>query len=160
MVQRLDTLLAAIGAAAAALMMLHVVAEIFCRNVLGITLPATLEIVSLYYMPALIFLPLASVERLAGHIDVSFVQEAFPAPLRRVTEVAALTACGLVYGAMGWVGLQEAMAKFRIREFLMGEVAVPLWPGRFLVPIGCFAIALVIAVKLAILFRSRKNDAR
>ena len=34
MVQRLDTLLAAIGAAAAALMMLHVVAEIFCRNVL------------------------------------------------------------------------------------------------------------------------------
>lgn len=160
MVQRLDTLLAAIGAAAAALMMLHVVAEIFCRNVLGITLPATLEIVSLYYMPALIFLPLASVERLAGHIDVSFVQEAFPAPVRRVTEVAALTACGLVYGAMGWVGLQEALAKFRIREFLMGEVAVPLWPGRFLVPIGCFAIALVIAVKLATLFRSRKNDAK
>lgn len=160
MVQRLDTLLAAIGAAAAALMMLHVVAEIFCRNVLGITLPATLEIVSLYYMPALIFLPLASVEKMSGHIDVSFVQEAFPAPVRRVTEVAALTACGLVYGAMGWVGLQEAMAKFRIREFLMGEVAVPLWPGRFLVPIGCFAIAAVIAVKLAILFRSRKNDAK
>lgn len=160
MLQKMDALLATIGAAAAALMMVHVVAEIVCRNILGITLPATLEIVSLYYMPALIFLPLARVERSGGHIDVSFVQERFPPFPRKLTEVFCYLVCGVIYAAMGWVGLQEAMAKFAIREFLMGEVAVPLWPGRFMVPVGCFAIAAVVTVRLALAFRGREIDAR
>lgn len=160
MLQKIDAMLAAIGAAAAALMMLHVVAEIVCRNILGITLPATLEIVSLYYMPALIFLPLALVERSGGHIDVNFIQERFPPFQRKLTEIFSYLVCGMIYAAMGWVGLQEAMAKFAVREFLMGEVAVPLWPGRFMVPVGCFAIAAVIAVRLALALRGRESDVR
>lgn len=158
MLQKLDNTLAAIGAAAAALMMIHVVAEIVCRNILGVTLPATLEIVSLYYMPALIFLPLARVERLGGHIDVSFLQGRLPPFPRKLTEFFGYTVCGLIYAAMGWVGLQEALTKFAIREFLMGEVAIPLWPGRFLVPVGCFAIAAVIALKLVLGIRGRELE--
>lgn len=158
--QTIDAILAAIGAAAAALMMLHVVAEIICRNLVGVTLPATLEIVSLYYMPALIFLPLASVERSDGHIDVNFVQEGFPAPVRKLTVLFAYAVCGLIYGAMGWVGLQEALAKFEIREFLMGEVAVPLWPGRFFVPVGCFAIAGLLGFRLFLALRGKGLEAR
>lgn len=154
-VRDIDIWLLRIAAGFAVLMMLHVVADIVARNLLAATIPATLELVSRYYMPALIFLPLAFVERANGHIQVTFIFNALPVVVRRVLTPAILALVAVVFAAMGWVALEEAIAKFRIGEFLMGEVPVPLWPGRFLTPVGFFAMAGLTAVKCVLSLAGR-----
>jgi hypothetical protein len=57
-----SNLLLAIGAAIITLMALHVIADVSCRYLLNQPLPGTIEIVSLYYMVAVIYLPLAYVQ--------------------------------------------------------------------------------------------------
>lgn len=154
-VRDIDIWLLRIGAGFAVLMMVHVVADIVARNLLATTIPATLELVSRYYMPALIFLPLAFVERSNGHIQVTFIFNTLPAVVRRLLTPVILALVAVVFAAMGWVALEEAITKYRIGEFLMGEVPVPLWPGRFLAPIGFFAMAGLTAVKCALAVAGR-----
>lgn len=151
MLRKVDLALAWLGAAAAIAMMLHVAADVFARNVLGLALPATLEIVSGYYMPAIIFLPLAFVERQREHIEVSFIFDILPAWLQRVLTPATLAVVAIVYCAIGWVALEEAVAKYKIGEFLMGTTPVLMWPGRFFGPIGFFALSALVTLKLAII---------
>lgn len=154
-VRDIDVWLLRLAAAFAVLMMAHVVADILARNLLAFTIPATLELVSRYYMPALIFLPLAFVERANGHIQVTFIFNALPELARRLLTPAILALVASVFAAMGWVALEEAIAKYRIGEFLMGQVPVPLWPGRFLAPLGFFAMAGLTAVKCALALAGR-----
>lgn len=154
-VRDIDIWLLRIAAGFTVLMMVHVVADIAARNLLAATIPATLELVSRYYMPALIFLPLAFVERTNDHIQVTFIFDALPAIVQRVLTPAILALVAAVFFAMAWVALEEAIAKYRIGEFLMGEVPVPLWPGRFLTPVGFFAMAGLTAAKCLLALTGR-----
>ena len=51
-------------------MMLHIVADVLAKWLFNYPIVGTLEIVANYYMVALIFLPLAYVQRAGGHIIV------------------------------------------------------------------------------------------
>jgi len=71
---RLSRMLAFVGAVGVILMMVHVCADIVARTITGASLPATVEIVSYYYMVLVAFLPLAWVERRGGMISVELIE--------------------------------------------------------------------------------------
>ncbi len=70
LINRAMNVTAAIAAAGALVMMLHICAEVVSRNLFGAPIPATVEIVSQYYMVVPAFLPLALLERRRGMVSV------------------------------------------------------------------------------------------
>lgn len=62
-------------------MMMHIVADVTGRYLLGTPISGTTEIVSGYYMVAAVFLPLAYVARTEGHIAVELYSKLDPAKL-------------------------------------------------------------------------------
>lgn len=136
---------ALIAGAMICIMMLQVTADVVGRYLFNAPLPATIVFVSHYYMLFVVFLPLAMPERTNGHISVEIVTERLP---RRVQY--HLASClhllgSLIYGAIAWASLGEAMSKFATSARLIeGGFAILIWPSYFLVPIGSALIAIVL----------------
>lgn len=147
-----STLLACIGGLGLVLMMLHITADVIARYVFNAPLHGTVEIVSAYYMVAVVFLPLAMIERVNGHIIVELLTQHFS---RRAQEigiglVALLSAA--YFGAFAWQTWGDALQKYAVGEEALGTVAVTVWPTRFYLPIGCGLITLVLVHKAVRLF--------
>jgi TRAP-type C4-dicarboxylate transport system permease small subunit len=148
-VGRLDQALMAVAGLAAFLMMTQVCVDVFIRFVLGRQIEATIEIVSAYYMVALVFLPLAYVERNDGHIAADVVVQLLSPRtqfvLRRLVDVVVLIAMSVLC----YCSLVEAMNRTIEGElWRSGETFLPIWLSRWLVPIGSGAMALTIVTRL------------
>ena len=148
-IARLDRALISIAALAAFLMMAQVCIDVFVRFVLGQQIEATIEIVSAYYMVALVFLPLAYVERNDGHIAadvvVQLLSPRIQIVLRRLVDVIVLIAMGVLC----YCSLTEAVNRTIEGELVRsGDTLLPIWISRWLLPIGSGAMVLTILVRL------------
>jgi TRAP-type C4-dicarboxylate transport system permease small subunit len=151
----LSNVLMWLGAAAMVAMMLHICADVVTRALFHVSIVGTLEFVTYLYMVSVVFLPLALTQSERGHVIVEvFSQHASPRTLvwiDRGTQI--FTAVYVAF--IGWWGFKEA-----IRSTLRNEVItiiatdVPLWPSRWLLPIGLGAMLVVILMQLYGSFRN------
>ncbi|MDO6441437.1 TRAP transporter small permease [Marinobacter sp. 2_MG-2023] len=129
------------------IMMLNVGLDVFLRYVSGRPLPLTLELVSYYYMVGITFIPLALVERHDGHIAVDLVVQFFPDLIQRLIKaVMSILGAGL-FALMAWMTLKDALSKWDIGEYVMGDYSLPIWPASFALPLGFILFALVLFLK-------------
>lgn len=149
----ISDLLAWIGGAALILMMLHITAEVVGRYFFNSPLHGTVEIVPTYYMVATVFLPLALIEKLNGHIVVELVSKHFPERIQEIQIALVALLSAAYFGAFTWQTWGDAVQKFEVREVSLGNVAVTVWPTRFYVPIGCGMITILLVYKAIRLFR-------
>ncbi|SMF30106.1 TRAP-type C4-dicarboxylate transport system, small permease component [Tistlia consotensis] len=136
-----------VGGVALVLMMTQVTLDVAGKYFLNAPLPVTLEVVSNYYMVAVVFLPLAAVERRNGHIHVELLYSLLPRVARGLLD---LLACGLgifFFGLMTRAAWTVALRKFHVGEFIMGSHHVVIWPSRFLVPLGAGLITVILVLK-------------
>ena len=149
--QFLERPLLAIAGGLIFVMMLHVVADVIGRYAFSKPITGTLEIVSHYYMIAIVFLPLALVQRRNAHIKVEVFTSWFSPRTVAVVDVVA-TAIALTYvGLMVWFVTYEAIEHTLIREkIVIGVSLVPVWPARWFVPIGTgvFFLSLILSLFL------------
>lgn len=144
------------------LMMLHVTADVFARNVLNAPLFGTIEIVSNYYMVAVSYLPLAWIVKHEGHIFVElFTRNLSPRTLLRLdTYVAVIT---VVYvSIITWKTLESAIEQTQIREQTESALGfISIWQSRWFVVIGfgCFALQLIAQVILGFARMNNKTEA-
>jgi TRAP-type C4-dicarboxylate transport system permease small subunit len=148
-VRHLDWTLICVAALAAFLMMAQVCIDVFMRFVLGRQIEATIEIVSAYCMVALVFLPLAYVERSDGHIAADVVVQMLSPRtrfvLRRLVDAVVLIAMGILC----YCTLVEAVNRTIEGElWRSGEALLPIWLSRWLLPIGSGAMVLTILARL------------
>lgn len=132
----------------AAAMMLHVTLDVILSQFIAEPLPGTVEIVSAYYMVGLVFLPLAFVELKNEHIHVDVIHSRLPDRSKTILDVLALTLSTIYLGLMTYRTWFDALEKFEVGEYSMGMVSIPLWPGRFFVPIGCAILTVALLLKL------------
>lgn len=138
-------------------MMLHVTADVFMKYAFNQPIQGTLEIVAFYYMVASVFLPLALVEFTRTSIAVDMFFDHFPRAARIGLMVFVLFACAVFYGALAWITWEDALRSFARREIVMGPINVPIWPTRFLLPLGFAMGALMCTWHLAsLLFGGRE----
>lgn len=137
------------------LMMLHITAEVVARYIFSAPLHGTVEIVSTWYMVAVVFLPLALIERLNGHIVVELLSRHFSRRAQQILIAVVAVVSALFFAAFAWQTWGDALSKYEIGEQALGTVAVTVWPTRFFVPIGCALIALVLVHKA---FRLLRGD--
>jgi TRAP-type C4-dicarboxylate transport system permease small subunit len=137
-------LLAALGGLAVVLMLLQTVADVVMSNFAGSPIPGNLEIISLYHMVALVFLPLAFVEQRHEHISVDLIVRLLPRKVQRVLLVASYLVCAGFFGLLAYQTLLDALASYRLGEIMMGAIYVTVWPAKFALPAGFCAILLMV----------------
>lgn len=133
----------------AALMMVHVCADVFSKLVLRQPIIGTLETVSLFYMVAVVFLPLGAVQREKGNVFVElFTQRLGPKAQMLLDGFAQLLTLGLSL-LLFWKGLETAIAKTAVGELSTNiEFQVQVWPGRWFPVIGFAVVALWSALQI------------
>ena len=138
-----------VGAVAVLLMMVHISADVFLRNVFRWSIPITTDIVSRYYMVSLAFLPLALLEWRNGMISVELLDFAISKTVLRVSEVLVALVATAVYGLLFWVTLQSGFSNYRSGTYVdLVQLQLPVWHSYFLPAIGFALAALTTAVKL------------
>lgn len=137
-----------VGGTALIAMMAQVTADVVGKYFLNAPVPMTLEMVSNYYMVAVVFLPLGAVERAGANIHVELVYAALPRVARRLLDLLAYGLGVFFFGMLTRVAWEVAVEKFEVGEFIMGSYSVVIWPSRFLVPVGASIITAVLVLKL------------
>ena len=139
--------LAAIGRLVLLATMLHVTLDVILRFVINQPLAGTVEISSYWSMVALVFLPLAAVECRNGHIAVEIVAQHLGERAQRLLIGVVCLASAFFYTLLAWRSGHEAIEKMRIGEKYSSAMELPIWPPRFLLPLGCGLLVLVLLVK-------------
>ncbi|MBX9458147.1 MAG: TRAP transporter small permease [Rhizobium sp.] len=155
---RLSQMLAFVGAIGVVLMMIHVCADIVARLFTGASLPATVEIVSYYYMVLVAFLPLAWVERNNGMISVELIEFMMSPSMMKLSDaiVAMLGSC--IYLVMAYATLITAMKNFDTGTFVVAlQTKIITWPGYFLPPAGFALAGLIMAVRFLQIVSGSRN---
>ena len=136
------------------LMAVHVTLDAVGKYLFSVPIPATLEIVAYYYMPAVVALPLTFVEIKNGHVAVEMIHDLFPAPVRRWNLfINGLITVGFI-GTLTWLAAREAWRKFLIGEFMFGEYPIIIWPGRVIFVLGVAFFTFVVVIKTIGFMRS------
>ena len=160
-VRAVSSLLMIAGSVGMAAMMLHICIDVFSRFLLGAHIVGTLEYVTYLYMVTVVFLPLGRVQEERGHVFVEVVSQLMSDWVNRwVDRFAQLFT--LIYTAfIGYWGWQETVRSFTRNEVVtIIQTDLPLWPTRFLVPLGLAAMCLVILAQLTESFRSGRLPPR
>ena len=140
------------GAVTLILMMLLISADVVGTSLFSSPVPAGSAIVTHYFMVLVVFLPMAMAEKTGSHVHVDVVFQLFPPRLRKAvgmvsTLFTALVCLGLVYGL--WA---NALRKMKAGSYVFEhDIAVPTWPGQFVLPLGFGILALVLIMNIATL---------
>tara|TARA_R110002020_G_scaffold27202_3_gene87798 strand:+ start:176 stop:643 length:468 start_codon:yes stop_codon:yes gene_type:complete len=126
------------------LMMLQTVIDVLASNLAGRPIPGNLEIISIYHMVLVVFLPLAFVEMKHEPITVDLVYRMLPERVRRWVLVAGYLVTAIFFGFLFWQTGSDALRSFEMNEMMMGAVFLTIWPAKMALPIGFAAAFLVI----------------
>jgi len=139
-IRKLAQALALIAGFALALMMLQTVVDVLMNNVFG----RPIEVVSLYYMVLVVFLPLALVELRHEHIHADLIVRLLPARAQRIIYALGALTSTAFFVMLAWQTGQDALQSLRINEVVMGSIYIPVWPAKFALPVGFTAIVLAL----------------
>lgn len=158
MLELLAEWLAFVGGFVVVILMAMISLDALGRKTFG-ALPGALEFSEALVVPA-VFLPLMFVQAKRENVFVS-VTTSWMSPRAQafLDGVAALTGI-LVVGVLTWLALNSAIASFAIREYRVALIDVPIWPFRWIIPIGT-GFLLIQLVLTAIEYFSRafgKNE--
>ena len=143
---RMSGLLIGVADLLVVVMTLHICADFVLRLAVGASIEGTLEIVSRFYMAAVVLLPLAHVQRRRQHIEAAGFQQIIPSVLKRPIAAAADLGMAAIAALLCWKTAGEAAsltANHARMEFATGSL--PLWPIAWLAPVALGALALVAA---------------
>lgn len=134
------------AAIVAGLMMIHVSADVIAKRLFNAPIIGTLEAVSLYYMLALVFLPLGVIQRDRGHVFIELFTQNIGDRARRFLDAIALLFMLVLTVLLVWKGTEVAVEKTQAGELSQNlELAWQVWPGRWLPVIG-FTLTAIYAL--------------
>lgn len=133
---RLSGFTTGIACVALVLMAFHVMLDVFMRYVFNSPLAGTAEIVSYYYMVAVVVFPVAYLERLDKHITVDLVYSQLPFWARRITFIFSCLMTALFFAIFTYSSSLSAIDAMSSREVIMGMSAIEIWPARFVLPLS------------------------
>lgn len=148
LIDKVTLYLSVLAAAAVVIMMVQITMDVVLRTLFNWPLPATLAIVSNYYMPLITFLPLAFVERLDQHIAADVLTQFLPARGQKHLFGWTFLLCCAVCALLTYATWIEAVAKYRIGAFEIERgIKILTWPVRFAAPFSYGLLGLLFFFK-------------
>lgn len=139
-------------------MMIHVSVDVFARYLSARGFPATVEIVSHYYMVGIAFLPLAFAERMNAHISVEIVTQMMPDTAQKIALFISWLLSIVVYGVLTYRTFLDAESKREIGAFLFTQgVRLDIWPSYYFLPIGFGLMTLALIYRCVVFFHPAQD---
>lgn len=147
-IDRLNIGLFSVAAAVIVILMLHMVADVAGRYLFNKPIPGTLEIVTFWWMPIIVFLSLGWAQQRGEHITVTLLTERLGATWRRVIETAGDLLSLAVVALLAWFTFQGALKGMEVGQASIGSISVPIWPVKFIAAVGLvgYFLQLIAAV--------------
>lgn len=135
---------------AVALMMVQVTLDVAMRHLFGTPLPATLTIVSYYYMVIAAFIPLALAEDRRSHISVEVVTDLLPEAVQHHLAGLILLPTAAITGLLTWRTFEAAIDAFQGGTAqVSGSSPIPVWPAYFALPLGAGLMTAILLLRFA-----------
>lgn len=140
------------------LLMLHTVANLFARA-WGSPIAGTTESAAGWYMPVIVFLGLVRAQQFDEQIEARLVFDRVPRPVQLQYQLFSLIGVLILALFFAWFGWLEAWDATAIR-LGYGVSGVPIWPVKYLVPIGFLLLAVQAALDAyrVVRFRTLPNE--
>lgn len=141
-----------LGTISILLMVTHVTLDVILRSTLSVSVPATLEMVTRYYLITLALLPLAWVEWRKEMIAVEALESLMSPVLIRISDVLVSLLSAGVYGILMIATWAKAMEQYQIGSYVMSlNFPMPVWPTYFALPLAFGLAAIVCLIRLPLL---------
>ena len=140
--------LSIVAGLALVLMMVHIVADVVLKFMFNQPIPGTPEIVAYYYMVTAVFFGLAYVEIKGKHITVDLLYNHMPPLMKRIALAIGCLLSALFFSLLAYQTWLDALQAYRIGQIAMGSAALPIWPARFVLPLGFGMVALASVARL------------
>ncbi|MBT3371067.1 MAG: TRAP transporter small permease [Rhodospirillaceae bacterium] len=121
--------------------MVWVVAEVIGRYVFNSPLPGHLEGAELL-LPMIVFFGVSYVQARDGHVGMTFVVDALPKKVRRVTDILSLIVSALTCAALAYFASKNAWLSWDYEDVTMSPPYWPVWPSAAVIPLGYGMIAV------------------
>lgn len=136
----------------------HVTLDVVMRYVFNMPIHSTILFVSVYYMVAIAFLPLAVIEEKNDHIAVELLTKRFPNNIQKLLLVISTILTSIVTALVAVRTGQEALTQYSNGAFSMeAGRKVLIWPSYFFLPIGFSMISVVAAWKAIAILTGKKS---
>lgn len=133
-----------VGAVALGAMMLHIVVDVFLKNLLLRPIPLTSKFVANYYIVSVAFFPLALAAKLDRHISVELLFNHLSGRWRIACGATSFLFSSVVCAGVSWHLWFEALKRAKSGTFVVEQsISFPIWPSYFFLPIGFGLLALV-----------------
>ncbi|MFY0663236.1 MAG: TRAP transporter small permease [Natronospirillum sp.] len=143
---RLTMVLALLGTLGIVAMMLHVTLDVLLRSTMDVSMPATLELVTRYYMVLLALLPLGWVERQRQMISVELFTDMLGTGARRWNDGLVTVLSIGIYVVFAIATWEKAVEQYDIGAYVMSlDTRIPVWPSYFVLPVS-FALAAYVCL--------------
>lgn len=144
--ERINHVIMIIGSVLLGLMVVHTTFDVAMTYLANHPVEGTVEIVSRYYMVAIVFLPLAFIQAADKHIVAELLSERMTERQRRLCQCATWVLMAAFGLALAWQCSQEAMRMTAINEqFQTSAYFIPTWPSRW-IPVLAGALIFVQAL--------------
>ncbi len=140
-------------------MVFLVTTDVAGRYFLNKPLPGTYELTQCL-MIAIVFLPLAYVQRMRRHVAVEFVVSRLSAKVRLIFETTVLSLGIFLFGLLVWRSYWIATVSVEIAERSMGRVAWPYYPWRIILVLGVFLMLVRLVLDLTHTIRALREKRR
>lgn len=138
--------LALIGAIGIFAMLIHISADVILRQFISKPIPATVEIVSRYYMILIAFLPLGWSQMRGDMIVVEVFSGLYRGWVKRLKKIFVCALIFATYATLAYTTNMTAMREFSVGSYVVSlGVVIPIWPSYFILPIA-FSLAALIAL--------------
>src|SRR5690554_4135827 len=149
---RLTGFLSYFGMIGVLAMMLHICADIIGRTVFDVSVPATLEMVTRYYMLMLVLLPLAWVESKRVMSMVEAFSGLFGELGLRIVDLLVAVVCIGIYSVLAISTWEKAIEQYDVGAYIVGlDTLIIVCPVYFSQPCGFGLAALVCLVRIPLL---------
>lgn len=143
---RMSSGLALFGAIGILAMLVHVTSDVVVRQLFNTPIPATVEIVSRYYMVLIAFLPLGWAELRGDMISVEVFSGMFKGTSKRLQTAFVDILTTFAYSILAYTTWIIAVREFEIGSFVISlSTAIPVWPSYFILPVA-FAVAAIVTL--------------
>ncbi|MFC2001992.1 TRAP transporter small permease subunit [Chloroflexota bacterium] len=110
-------------------------------------------------MVGIIFLGIAYVQRLKGHVNVEVFTSWLPQRAQLGLEIFGYLVGFFIMAVIAWHSGAMAWKAFVTHDHTHGLIRIPLWPGKSLIPIGASLLCLRLIANIASNYaRIRRRD--
>jgi len=136
-----------IGALAVLIILVVTVADVIMNKIFGLPFPGATEVI-IAVMPISVFAYLFLVQRNGRHITIEVITGRFRDRWKIILKFLAQGIGIYLFGLLTYLNVPMAIYSVRIGEHTGGNVAVPLYPAKVVIPLATGMVTLQLLIEL------------